>query len=90
MMPHQFQLVFEQQPISSNVVVSAGGPSTCAAVMPVALPPKIEKRAHNAIEKKYRTSINDKIKDLKNLLFGTDAKVWKIFNILKLRCTLMF
>ena len=39
-------------------------------------PPKTEKRtSHNAIEKRYRLSINDKIIELKNLLSGDDAKV---------------
>lgn len=40
------------------------------------LPVKGEKRtAHNAIEKRYRSSINDKINELKDLVAGTDAKV---------------
>ena len=38
--------------------------------------PKGEKRtSHNAIEKRYRLSINDKIIELKNLVVGEEAKV---------------
>lgn len=38
---------------------------------------KTEKRsAHNLIEKRYRTSINDKIVELKDLVCGQDTKVW--------------
>lgn len=37
---------------------------------------KGEKRnAHNAIERRYRSSINDKIIELKNMIVGPEAKV---------------
>lgn len=43
---------------------------------PGAIPQKGEKRnSHNAIEKRYRCSINDKILELKNLVAGEEAKV---------------
>lgn len=43
---------------------------------PVVTQNKGEKRtAHNAIEKRYRSSINDKISELKMLVVGTEAKV---------------
>lgn len=34
-----------------------------------------KKNAHNAIERRYRSSINDKIIELKNIIVGTEAKV---------------
>lgn len=37
---------------------------------------EVKRSAHNAIERKYRTSINDKIIELKNIIVGMDAKVF--------------
>lgn len=48
--------------------------------MPQGKEPKVKevkRSAHNAIERKYRTSINDKIVELKNIVVGEDAKLNK-------------
>ncbi|XP_078041924.1 sterol regulatory element-binding protein 1-like [Augochlora pura] len=38
---------------------------------------EVKRSAHNAIERRYRTSINDKIIELKNIIVGEDAKLNK-------------
>ncbi|KYM76964.1 Sterol regulatory element-binding protein 2, partial [Atta colombica] len=38
---------------------------------------EVKRSAHNAIERRYRTSINDKIIELKNIVVGIDAKLNK-------------
>lgn len=38
---------------------------------------EVKRSAHNAIERRYRTSINDKIIELKNIIAGCDAKLNK-------------
>lgn len=44
-------------------------------------PKEGEKRTtHNIIEKRYRSSINDKIIELKDLVMGTEAKVSQLHN----------
>lgn len=44
---------------------------------PTDRPPVIKKSSHNAIERRYRNSINDKILELKNLIAGEEAKMSK-------------
>jgi len=41
---------------------------------------EVKRSAHNAIERRYRTSINDKIIELKNMVVGTEAKVSAFFS----------
>jgi sterol regulatory element-binding transcription factor 1 len=36
---------------------------------------EVKRSAHNGIERRYRTSINDKIVELKNMVVGNDVKV---------------
>ncbi|PNF43046.1 hypothetical protein B7P43_G05564 [Cryptotermes secundus] len=48
------------------------------AIAPPLREPKVKegkRSAHNAIERRYRTSINDKIVELKNMVVGNDAKM---------------
>jgi hypothetical protein len=48
-------------------------------VAPPPREPKVKegkRNAHNAIERRYRTSINDRIVELKNMIVGIDAKVY--------------
>lgn len=40
---------------------------------------EVKRSAHNAIERRYRTSINDKIIELKDIIVGPEAKVSDYF-----------
>ncbi|KAH9399599.1 Sterol regulatory element-binding protein 2 [Tyrophagus putrescentiae] len=74
----------QQQPINVNIASmmsmsspssSVGSPQGSGGQALVTIPEK--RSAHNAIEKRYRSSINDKILELKNLIAGPDAKLKK-------------
>uniref|UniRef100_A0A8C2JV79 Sterol regulatory element-binding protein 1 n=1 Tax=Cyprinus carpio TaxID=7962 RepID=A0A8C2JV79_CYPCA len=63
-------LVVDTEKLPINRITISGKPG--------GQPHKGEKRtAHNAIEKRYRSSINDKIIELKDLVAGTEAKLNK-------------
>ncbi|XP_051571100.1 sterol regulatory element-binding protein 1-like isoform X3 [Myxocyprinus asiaticus] len=63
-------LVVDTEKLPINRITISGKPGS--------QPHKGEKRtAHNAIEKRYRSSINDKIIELKDLVAGTEAKLNK-------------
>lgn len=63
-----FPLVLETDKIQINRI-------TAVAPQNMENKPPAKRSAHNAIERRYRTSINDKIIELKNIIAGEDAKV---------------
>ncbi|NXI21541.1 SRBP1 protein, partial [Sterrhoptilus dennistouni] len=66
-------LVVDAEKLPINRLAPSGNPA-----LPALVQSRGEKRtAHNAIEKRYRSSINDKIVELKNLVVGTEAKLNK-------------
>ncbi|XP_039745812.1 sterol regulatory element-binding protein 1 isoform X1 [Pararge aegeria] len=76
----------ENQPI--HLFTSNSGPTLLTSSIPlvfdsdniVTAQPKVKevkRSAHNAIERRYRTSINDRIIELKNMLVGEEAKLNK-------------
>ena len=52
---------------------SSGRPRTASASPSVGSEEPPRKNSHNAIEKRYRTSINDKIQDMRVLVCGPDS-----------------
>ncbi|XP_053952863.1 sterol regulatory element-binding protein 2 [Anastrepha ludens] len=76
----QIPVVFEPTLTVSNNL-SKGNISTVENKVPInRMQPKkkeVKRSAHNAIERRYRTSINDKISELKNLIIGESAKLNK-------------
>jgi hypothetical protein len=43
---------------------------------------EVKRNMHHAIERRYRTSINDRIIELKDIIAGPEAKVLLIYNFL--------
>lgn len=58
-------VVLEGDKIALNPAPNIGAPKV----------KEVKRSAHNAIERRYRTSINDRIVELKNMLVGEEAKV---------------
>lgn len=64
--------------LTTGIPVVLEGDKIALSQAPNIGPPKVKevkRSAHNAIERRYRTSINDRIIELKNMLVGEDAKV---------------
>ncbi|XP_053599757.1 sterol regulatory element-binding protein 1 [Plodia interpunctella] len=66
--------------LATSIPVVLEGDKIALSQAPNSGPPKVKevkRSAHNAIERRYRTSINDRIVELKNMLVGEDAKLNK-------------
>jgi len=62
--------------VSPSIMGTRHNINTCGTP-PSPEEPVIKKTSHNAIERRYRNSINDKILELKNLIAGEEAKMSK-------------
>ena len=80
-----------QQPAANGSIVSptvvgiSSAASSCSSPPSPDDKPPVKKSSHNAIERRYRNSINDKILELKNLIAGEESKVLTIW----IGCTLL-
>lgn len=65
-------VVLDSKPLTLNSVSKANEKKE-------SFPVEGKRSSHNAIERRYRTSINDKITELKDMIVGTEAKVINYF-----------
>ncbi|KAG8226034.1 hypothetical protein J437_LFUL004155 [Ladona fulva] len=65
-----FPLVLDGEKLPINRITTLSSP-------PEPKEKEVKRSAHNAIERRYRTSINDKIIELKNIVVGEEAKLNK-------------
>ncbi|VVC92076.1 unnamed protein product [Leptidea sinapis] len=66
--------------LTTGIPVVLDGDKIALSQVPGTGPPvvkEVKRSAHNAIERRYRTSINDRIIELKNMLVGEEAKLNK-------------
>nr|XP_014095998.2 sterol regulatory element-binding protein 2 isoform X1 [Bactrocera oleae] len=77
----QIPVIFEPTVNASCNLAKVGNTLSVENKVPITrIQPKkkeVKRSAHNAIERRYRTSINDKISELKNLIIGESAKLNK-------------